>query len=560
MVRYGTVGKANKYLNHSKNMRRVISILVIFLLIFTSIPLVSALRHPVGIAGYVIYNGEPVQGATVIVTNLATGENDTATTDKNGLFIASLYGADNDILEGVVVYDNQTGSNQTIVNLNYTTQWLNISIGGALVARFTYYPSNPVPNEPVKFIDLSSGNPVQWLWDFGDGTKATGKNPTHKFAREGDYKVTLTIRDAGGNSDSTSKIVKVRTPKEQISIPPIKPPVYPKGYTIEEMCRLTKILDMDRSNDKVRVIFIDTGVIPRTYQVNQTMLDLSVIKRYTVLSYAEDDYGHGTAIGAILLYILQTKLDNFELISIKALDEHGVADEETFLKAMDLAEKLNPDVISISAGALFEEKLERKAEELVRKGIVVVASAGNYGPSLDTIMSPARNRYVIAVGADNPMLTILNLDDDTVPEWSSRGSKTLRKPDLVAPGESIRLPWGKTQEKVMSGTSFSAPFVAGGVAVAIAKNRGLYDLVKMLYFWDRSVAPNAVRSAVKETCYPRGIYYIWGAGILQCDKLSEVLHAKLMYLLVLFVIIIVIIVAVITGVIYVIRKRYKRWY
>jgi len=533
--------------------------LIMLALIFTFTPAVG-LRHPCGVVGYVYYQNFPLAGITVTVTNLNTSEQDTGVTDESGIYTCSLYAETGDILQISGEYNNITAINITVVDLSKTTQWLNLSIGGALVARFTYYPSNPVPNEPVKFIDLSSGNPVQWLWDFGDGTKATGKNPTHKFAREGDYKVTLTIRDAGGNSDSTSKIVKVRTPKEQISIPPIKPPVYPKGYTIEEMCRLTKILDMDRSSDKVRVIFIDTGVIPRTYQVNQTMLDLSVIKRYTVLSYAEDDYGHGTAVGAILLYILQTKLDNFELISIKALDEHGVADEETFLKAMDLAEKLNPDVISISAGALFEEKLERKAEELVRKGIVVVASAGNYGPSLDTIMSPARNRYVIAVGADNPMLTILNLDDDTVPEWSSRGSKTLRKPDLVAPGESIRLPWGKTQEKVMSGTSFSAPFVAGGVAVAIAKNRGLYDLVKTLYFWDRSVAPNAVRSAVKETCYPRGIYYIWGAGILQCDKLSEVLHAKLMYLLVLFVIIIVIIVAVITGVIYVIRKRYKRWY
>ena len=533
--------------------------MIMLALIFTFTPAVG-LRHPCGIAGFVYYQNLPLAGIKITVINLNTSESDTAVTNDDGLYTASLYAQTGDLLQISGEYNNITAINITVVDLSKTTQWLNLSIGGALVARFTYYPSNPVPNEPVKFIDLSSGNPVQWLWDFGDGTKATGKNPTHKFAREGDYKVTLTIRDASGNSDSTSKIVKVRTPKEQISIPPIKPPVYPKGYTIEEMCRLTKILDMDRSSDKVRVIFIDTGVIPRTYQVNQTMLDLSVIKRYTVLSYAEDDYGHGTAIGAILLYILQTKLDNFELISIKALDEHGVADEETFLKAMDLAEKLNPDVISISAGALFEEKLERKAEELVRKGIVVVASAGNYGPSLDTIMSPARNRYVIAVGADNPMLTILNLDDDTVPEWSSRGSKTLRKPDLVAPGESIRLPWGKTQEKVMSGTSFSAPFVAGGVAVAIAKNRGLYDLVKTLYFWDRSVAPNAVRSAVKETCYPRGIYYIWGAGILQCDKLSEVLHAKLMYLLVLFVIIIVIIVAVITGVIYVIRKRYKRWY
>ncbi|HHF52950.1 MAG TPA: PKD domain-containing protein, partial [candidate division WOR-3 bacterium] len=185
-------------------MHRVVSILIILTLIFTFTPAVG-LRQPVGIAGYVYFQGQPVQGATVVVTNLATGENDSAITDSNGIFTASLYGADGDIIEGVAVYDNQTGSNQVVVDLNLTTQWLNISIGGGLVARFSYYPPNPRPNEPVHFYDRSDGNIVAWLWNFGDGTTGTGKNPTHTYTQEGTFTITLEIRDANNNFDRTQR-------------------------------------------------------------------------------------------------------------------------------------------------------------------------------------------------------------------------------------------------------------------------------------------------------------------------------------------------------------------
>jgi len=544
-------------------MHKTVSILIILMLIFTFTP-ATGLRQPCGIAGYVYYQGEPTQGALVVVTNLATGENDSAITDENGIFIASLYGADNDIIEGVATYNNQTGSSQVTVNLNLTTQWLNLSIGGGLVARFSYYPPNPQPGQSIHFIDRSDGNVVTWLWDFGDGTTGTGKNPTHIYESEGDYKVVLEVRDPSGNFDRTSQIIHVRTVTENPYIPPIQKPTYPEGYSIKQMCDLLRISNLSKTSGNVRVVFIDSGVSPRVYQINDTVVDLSKITAYTVTGDTKDDYGHGTAVASILLYILTTKVDNYELICIKSFDPLGQSTEKTFIEAMDMAKRLKPDVVSISAGAIPSERdlISQKAEELTRAGIVVVASAGNSGSDLNTILSPAINPHVIAVGAENPERTILDLRDDTICEWSSRGSPSLKKPNCVAPGESIRLPWGKTQERVMSGTSFSAPFVAGGIAVAISKNRGLYDLVRTLYFWDGTVVANAVQSAVEETCYPKGVYYVWGAGIAQFDKLPDVLYGKLINLLMLFIVFLVIIAVISIFLVYIIlkkRSQFPKW-
>lgn len=62
-------------------------------------------------------------------------------------------------------------------------------------AQFTYYPVDSLNsgNNTYQFLDLSSGNPLQWYWEFGDGTVSTSQNPLHTFAYSGTYYVCLTI-------------------------------------------------------------------------------------------------------------------------------------------------------------------------------------------------------------------------------------------------------------------------------------------------------------------------------------------------------------------------------
>lgn len=52
----------------------------------------------------------------------------------------------------------------------------------------------------VKFTDLSTGMPVSWLWDFGDSSTSTDRNPTHTYSYPGSYAVSLKVDNLAGSS------------------------------------------------------------------------------------------------------------------------------------------------------------------------------------------------------------------------------------------------------------------------------------------------------------------------------------------------------------------------
>jgi bacillopeptidase F len=130
-----------------------------------------------------------------------------------------------------------------------------------------------------------------------------------------------------------------------------------------------------------------------------------------------------------------------------------------------------PDVVNASwsygqTGACVTE-FDSDIQTLKAAGIAVVVAAGNTGPAPATSESPANYPDALGVGAVDATHTVAG--------FSSRGPSACGGgpfPDLTAPGVDIRtadLSYGGWPfYTTVSGTSFAAPQVAGGMALLLS--------------------------------------------------------------------------------------------
>jgi len=74
------------------------------------------------------------------------------------------------------------------------------------VAAFTADEVSGCSPLEVHFTDQSTGDPISWTWNFGDGSPLSYvQNPIHVYSPGGSYTVSLTVSD-GGDSDTETKI------------------------------------------------------------------------------------------------------------------------------------------------------------------------------------------------------------------------------------------------------------------------------------------------------------------------------------------------------------------
>src|SRR5262249_13434850 len=66
------------------------------------------------------------------------------------------------------------------------------------------------------------GDALTYAWTFGDGGTDSGPTPTHVYADNDSYTVTLTVNDGHGNSSSDTLVVTVRNvaPTAEVAGPP----------------------------------------------------------------------------------------------------------------------------------------------------------------------------------------------------------------------------------------------------------------------------------------------------------------------------------------------------
>ncbi|MFA4861221.1 MAG: PKD domain-containing protein [Methanoregula sp.] len=85
-------------------------------------------------------------------------------------------------------------------------------------ASFNGTPTTQFAGYPVVFADTSINSPSSWLWDFGDGTNSTQRNPSHTYALPGTYSVTLTATNSVGSSTATRANYITITPPPPVAL------------------------------------------------------------------------------------------------------------------------------------------------------------------------------------------------------------------------------------------------------------------------------------------------------------------------------------------------------
>lgn len=272
-----------------------------------------------------------------------------------------------------------------------------------------------------------------------------------------------------------------------------------------------KVLNVDKTNltgAGVGIAFIDTGLKPHfDFMIGENRLVF--FKDFiTNRNNFFDDNGHGTFVcgvacgnGAISSFKYSGIAPKANIFSLKALDKNGEASASKILDAMewlfDNAQHKDIKVVCMSFGSEplgANDPIMIGAEALWKRGVVVVAAAGNSGPEFQTIKSPGTSTKIITVGGiDDNRIDNSHFDKKffEIANFSSRGPSFKRiKPDLVAPSVDIVSCGLKNNYTTLSGTSVATPMVSG--------------LCALLFEKYKNAKPDDIKNLLLKTCKPLG--------------------------------------------------------
>lgn len=280
----------------------------------------------------------------------------------------------------------------------------------------------------------------------------------------------------------------------------------------------------------IKIAIIDTGV-------DYTHQDLGgcfgqgckVVGGYDIVNQDSDpidDMGHGTHVAAIAAGkgALKGVAPDAYIFAYKVLNQGGWGYWDWVIEGIDRALDPNQDgdlsdaadVINLSLGGPGDpdDPVSQAVDNAVRLGTVVVVAAGNAGPAEQSILSPGTAREAITVGASYKSGGVAGFSSVGPVVWNGL---SLLKPDLMAPGVSIcAAQWDDwlsssrclgDKHIAISGTSMSAPHVAGVVALLKQKNPD----------W----TPSEIKLVLRDTARDQGTEFIaQGYGLV--DALAAI--------------------------------------
>ena len=262
---------------------------------------------------------------------------------------------------------------------------------------------------------------------------------------------------------------------------------YGPSYTPIHLCQIDSLHDLNFTGEGVLIGVMDTGFNLEHPAMSHIIDDGRLLGTYDFINDDENvqdslsnEQEHGTAVWSVIgayaegsmigaAYGAQFLLAKTEI----RVPPDQQSEEDNWIAAVEWMEAEGVDIVSSSVGYLdwYEwgdldgdtPLITAAADYAAHLGVVVVNSAGNErGNTWNTLIVPADGDSVIAAGGVN--------SDGTLWYASSPGPTAdgRIKPDICA--QSIGVPaayYYSGGYHSYSGTSFSAPMIAGGLALIL---------------------------------------------------------------------------------------------
>jgi serine protease AprX len=295
----------------------------------------------------------------------------------------------------------------------------------------------------------------------------------------------------------------------------------------------------------VTVAVIDTGIAPvagldgKDKVVNGP--DLSFDGQAAGTRYV-DGYGHGTHMAGIIAgedagfdpkhpdaTAFAGVAPDAQLLNMKVGAADGGADVSQVIAALDWVTAhrkdhgMNVRVVNLAYGTASVQPwqvdpLAHAVENAWNAGLVVVTAAGNDGLAASSLLMPAVDPHVLAVGAaDNAGTSTTS--DDVVAAFTNGGNAT-RRPDVLAPGKSVvslRVPGSYVDtehpEGLVTGDVSGRFFRGSGTSQATAVASGEIALLLQAH---PGLTPDQVKAILTSTADPlvQNPDPVMGAGVI----------------------------------------------
>lgn len=180
-----------------------------------------------------------------------------------------------------------------------------------------------------------------------------------------------------------------------------------------------------------------------------------------------DTLGHGTHVAGIVGATGYNRLgisgvnQQVSILPVKVTDDEGYGTIEQIIEGMAYARSRGVQIMNASLGGdPYSEAFFEELKRLNQQKILFVAAAGNDNMDNDEVPF-----YPASYNLPNVLSVAANDNRDLKADFSHYGVKSVH---ISAPGVLITSTTPKDNFNSFSGTSMSAPFVAGGVALLMS--------------------------------------------------------------------------------------------